>query len=117
MQERFKIDSRSALENELLITRATQILSALADTTRFKILLALAEKEYCVCELEELCDVSQSAISHQLRLLRDRDLVKSRRDAQRSVYSLNDEHVARLIEQALAHASHVAAGLNFEVAH
>lgn len=101
----------AALANETVLYRATQILSALADSTRFKILLALSHQELCVCELQELCGVSQSAISHQLRLLRDRDLVAVRKDGQRSVYSLNDEHVNLLIEQVIAHASHVRAGI------
>ena len=102
------------LEQEALITRTTQILSALADVTRFKILMALANHEHCVSDLERLCSVSQSAISHQLRLLKDRDLVKSRKEGQRCCYSLNDDHVKQILEQALEHASHVSAGIEFK---
>lgn len=101
----------AALNDEQLIYQATQILSALADSTRFRILVALSVEDLCVCDLEEVCHVSQSAISHQLRLLRDRSLVKSRRDGQRAVYSLSDDHVRALIDQALAHAEHVEVGM------
>jgi ArsR family transcriptional regulator len=61
--------------------------------------------ELCVCELQEVCEVSQSAVSHQLRLLRDRGLVRARRDGQRAVYRLADDHVRQLIVVGIEHAS------------
>lgn len=98
--------AREALENEETILQAAKILSAFSDRTRFKILLALSHTSLCVCELEELVGLSQSAISHQLRILRDANLVCSERVSQKAVYSLADEHVETLISQSMKHAEH-----------
>ncbi len=92
------------LADEDAIYGATQIFDALSDYTRFQILGALMTAERSVTELQEICPVSQSAISHQLRLLRDRGLVSQRREGQRSIYSLADDHVATLISVGLEHA-------------
>jgi len=80
------------------------IYSALSDPTRLKILLALSAEELCVCDLAAITGVSPSGVSHQLRLLRDRDLVTFEREGKRAVYRLADEHVATLLEQGLEHA-------------
>jgi len=77
---------------------------ALADETRLRILLALAQGELCVCDLVRICDISASGVSHQLRLLRDRDLVAFRRDGKRAVYRLADEHVSAMLAVAIEHA-------------
>ena len=98
--------ARVAIPSDELIYKATEIFSSLADSTRFKILAALADSELCVCELVEICSVSQSAVSHQLRLLRDRRLVRVHRDGQRAVYSLDDDHVRNLIKVGIEHAAH-----------
>jgi ArsR family transcriptional regulator len=94
-----------AIPSDTLIYRATEIFAALADSTRFKILSSLAAGELCVHELVEICEVSQSAVSHQLRLLRDRNLVSSRRDGQKVVYCFADSHVRSLILIGLEHAA------------
>ncbi len=94
-----------AIPEEALIVSATEIFSALADSTRFRILSALQVGELCVSDLLCATDVSQSAVSHQLRLLRDKRLVQVRRDGQRALYSLADDHVRSLIALALEHAS------------
>ena len=78
--------------------------AAFADPTRFRILEALSAGELCVCDLASLGSVSQSAISHQLRLLRERGLVTFRRDGNRAVYRLADDHVRTMLAQGLAHA-------------
>ena len=93
------------LANEDIIYEATQIFDALSDYTRFQILSALCTGSRSVSELKELCHVSQSGISHQLRLLRDRGLVFARREGQRVIYSLADEHVAMLMRVGLEHAA------------
>jgi ArsR family transcriptional regulator len=100
----------ASLPNDEVIYKATEIFSALADSTRFRILTSLIEGELCVCDLTEICNVSQSAVSHQLRLLRDRGLVRSRREGQRVVYSLQDEHVRCLICVGIEHATHTQMG-------
>jgi DNA-binding transcriptional ArsR family regulator len=75
----------------------------LGDPTRLKIMMALADGEMCVCDIAAFLTLSESAISHQLRRLKDLLLVKRRRDNQTVYYSLNDEHVHRLITIGLEH--------------
>lgn len=96
----------SFLQDDDVIYNATQIFDALSDYTRFRILSGLMQQDLSVSDLVELCGVSQSAISHQLRLLRDRGLVSMRREGQRAIYTLADDHVATLIRVGLEHAGH-----------
>lgn len=93
------------LNDEDVIYEATQIFDALSDYTRFRILAALCAGDRGVSDLQDVCQVSQSAISHQLRMLRDRGLVTARREGQRIIYRLADEHVATLISVGLNHAA------------
>jgi ArsR family transcriptional regulator len=74
-----------------------------ADSTRIRIMLALIEKETAVQLLSESLDMSMSAVSHQLRSLRQSKLVKSRRDGKTVFYSLDDDHVKHILETALEH--------------
>lgn len=75
----------------------------LGDPTRLRIVMALTGGEMCVCDLAALTGVSESAVSHQLRRLKDLALVKNRREAQTLYYSLDDEHVSDLIHIGLEH--------------
>lgn len=77
--------------------------SALGDPTRVRILDALAQAELCVCEIATLVGVSDSAISHQLRLLRSLRVVRSRRQGRMVFYELDDHHIKDLFSQALRH--------------
>ncbi len=87
------------------IEKVSRLFSALSDPTRLKILHALTvTKELCVCDLAVLAELSVSAVSHQLRLLRDRDLVRARRDGRMVYYSLADDHVAALMGTGIEHA-------------
>ena len=87
------------------IERVSRLFSALSDPTRLKILHALnVTKELCVCDLAAIAELSVSAVSHQLRLLRDRDLVHARRDGRMVYYSLADDHVATLMGTGVEHA-------------
>lgn len=88
--------------------RTAALFSALADPTRFRILHALAHEELCVCDIAAVAGISQSGVSHQLRLLRDRGLVGYRREGPRAVYRLADEHVRDLISIGLEHADEVS---------
>lgn len=97
--------TQELLGNDAVVYGATQIFDALSDFTRFLILSTLLEGDKSVSELQEACNVSQSAISHQLRLLRDRSLVESHREGQRVIYSLADDHVGLLIGIGLEHAA------------
>lgn len=91
--------------NDDVVYAATQIFDALSDFTRFQILSALGTQERSVSELQEAAHVTQSAVSHQLRLLRDRGVVVARRDGQRMMYSIADEHVVTLLRVGLEHAA------------
>lgn len=83
-----------------------ELFKVLGDTTRVKILFALFTAEMCVCDLTELIGLTQSAISHQLRVLKQARLVKYRKDGKMVYYSLDDEHVKQIFDQGLAHISH-----------
>src|SRR5579859_3244346 len=84
---------------------------ALADPTRARILYALTQRPMCVRDLAILVGVSASAVSHQLRFLRDRRLVKSRREGNIIYYTVDDHHVAALFKEADYHVDHVRQGL------
>lgn len=94
----------SALPADAARARLTGLFAALGDGTRVRILLALAHGDLCVCDLAEVAGVSESAVSHQLRLLRDLRLVAWERDGKRAVYRLADDHVRDLLAIGLAHA-------------
>ncbi len=74
-----------------------------SDTTRVRILLALDSGEMCVCDISEALGMSMSATSHQLRMLRDANLVSFRKEGKNAYYSLCDEHVRTVLEMALEH--------------
>jgi ArsR family transcriptional regulator, lead/cadmium/zinc/bismuth-responsive transcriptional repressor len=84
---------------------------ALADLTRARILYALMQRPMCVRDLAILVEVSESAVSHQLRFLRDRRLVKPRREGNVIYYTIDDHHVAALFKEADYHVDHVRQGL------
>ena len=78
-------------------------LFGLGDSTRIKILYALFEAELCVCDIAQLLSVSQTAVSHQLRVLKNNKLVKFRKEGKNVFYSLADDHVRRIIDQGIEH--------------
>ncbi len=80
-----------------------ELFKMFGDSTRVKILYALLESELCVCDIAKLMEVSQSAVSHQLRVLKGSKLVKYRREGKTVYYSLADEHVRRIISQGMEH--------------
>ena len=79
------------------------IFKALSDTGRVKIVLALSAAELCVCDLAAVCDLSDSAVSHQLRILRSLKIVRNRREGKIIFYRLDDHHVNALLNQCLEH--------------
>ena len=80
----------------------------LGDPTRVRMLDALAQSELCVCDLATLIGLSESAVSHQLRLLRNLRVVKTRREGRMVFYSLDDRHIITLFRQALRHVQETA---------
>ncbi|MDP4127609.1 MAG: metalloregulator ArsR/SmtB family transcription factor [Bacillota bacterium] len=81
----------------------SELFKTLGDPTRIRLMDALAKSEFCVCDLAELLGLSQSATSHQLRVLRNKDLVKYRREGKMVYYSVHDSHVSELYRQGLEH--------------
>ena len=92
-----------ALPDEALIDESVLLLKGFADATRLKILCLLRDGEVCVHTIVEALDISQSGISHQLRLLRNLRLVTSRKEGRHVFYRLADEHVVTMLENALSH--------------
>jgi DNA-binding transcriptional ArsR family regulator len=82
----------------------------LGDATRVRILDALAHAELCVCDLATLLDLSESTVSHQLRLLRSLRLVRPRRDGRMVFYALDDQHITRLLQAGLGHVGEAHGG-------
>ncbi len=80
-----------------------ELFKVFGDSTRIKILWALAENEMCVCDIAFLLNMTHSAISHQLRYLKKAKLVKNRKDGKVVYYSLDDDHVKSIFEQGLTH--------------
>lgn len=91
------------MKPEKTLAQLAETFKVLGDTTRVRILDALFHEELCVCEIAALIDTSQSAVSHQLRLLRAAKLVKFRRDGKMVYYSLDDDHIVNLFEQGIRH--------------
>ncbi len=89
-----------------VIDGMAQIFKALSDPSRLKIVTALLINEHCVCDLAAICGQTDSAVSHQLRILRSLRIVKNRREGKIVYYSLDDDHVVSLIQMSRAHTSH-----------
>ena len=96
---------REKMPQEETLYDLAELFKVFGDTTRIKILWALDEAEICFCYIAFLLKMTQSAISHQLRVLKQADLVKSRREGKIVFYSLQDEHVRQIFDQGLFHIS------------
>lgn len=94
---------RSALPEDERLGKLGGLFKVFGDNTRIKILYALLHEELCVCAIAELLGMEQSAISHQLRILRNAKLVSCRRDGKTNIYSLADAHVHSIIGQGYEH--------------
>lgn len=94
--------------------RLAMTFRVLGDPGRIRVLDALSKEELCVCDLAALLQMSSSAMSHQLRVLRDARLVKYRKEGKMAFYSLDDDHVLTLFEQGLEHVAHAGDGLKGE---
>lgn len=94
---------KKLLPEEELIKELADFYKVFGDATRVKILCVLLESEMCVCDLAELLEMTQSAISHQLRVLKQMKLVKNRREGKTVYYSLADGHIQNIISQGMEH--------------
>jgi DNA-binding transcriptional ArsR family regulator len=86
--------------------RIAEVFKVLGDPTRLKILHALSLRELCVCDIAAVVGLGQSAVSHQLRLLRSARLVKYRKEGKLVWYSLDDDHIGTLLAQSIEHNKH-----------
>ena len=94
---------RQTMPEETELYDLAELFKVFGDSTRIRILFVLFEAEVCVCDLAEALQMTQSAISHQLRILKQNRLVKSRREGRSIFYSLADEHVRSIIAQGREH--------------
>lgn len=101
-REKVELAQKNALDGHE-IEQLSQIFKMLADPSRLRILKALEKQEMCVCDLAALLAISESAVSHQLRLLRTMNLVRNRREGTVLYYRLIDTHVKMLIDVSLEH--------------
>ena len=91
------------IPDEEMLYDLADFFKVFADSTRIKILYVLLCSEMCVCDLAQILSMTQSAISHQLRTLKQMDLVKNRRDGKTVFYSLADEHIKSILSQGMEH--------------
>lgn len=94
---------KKKMPNEQKLVETAELLKVFGDPTRIKIICALMKAEMCVCDLSALLDVSQSAVSHQLKTLKQTRLVKYRREGKVIYYSLDDEHISKIFEAGYEH--------------
>ena len=94
---------RQKMPQEEKLYDLAELFKVFGDTTRVKIISALFEAELCVCDIAELLTMSPSAISHQLRVLRQARLVKHRKEGKVVFYSLDDEHIKHIFNEGLTH--------------
>lgn len=97
----------SSMPEEDVVVRLAELFKILGDPTRVRILWALSSAELCVCDISALLDMSQSAISHQLRILKQAHLVRNRREGRIVYYALDDKHVEDVFQQGLNHVNHM----------
>lgn len=98
--------TKAGLISDAQAQQTAELFRILGDPTRVKMLQALAKREMCVCDISAVVKMGQSAISHQLRVLRGARLVKYRREGKNAWYSINDEHIASLLCQGIEHIRH-----------
>lgn len=103
---------RKNMIHEHIAADAADWFKAFGDVTRLKLISLLLQKELCVNDLSALTDMNQSAISHQLRYLRDMRIVKRRKAGKTAFYSLDDGHVEQILVQTLMHITHDHGGID-----
>lgn len=94
---------KSKMPEDEILSDLSDFFKVIGDGTRIRILWALDESEMCVCDLANVLGMTKSAISHQLRSLREANLVKFRKSGKEVIYSLADNHVKEIFEQGLVH--------------
>lgn len=105
IHEDILVKVRDKMPEEETLYDLAELFKVFGDTTRTKILCALFESEMCVCDIAALFNMTQSAISHQLRVLKSAKLVKNRKAGKVVYYSLDDDHVKHIFDQGLLHVT------------
>ncbi len=100
------LQAQSGLIDGLTATHLAAAFAALSDPTRVRLISALLDHELCVCDLAALLGMSQSATSHQLRILRNLNLVRTRKEGRIVFYALDDDHIRELFQRGLEHVRH-----------
>lgn len=103
IHEEIVIKTKNEMPDEEVLADLSDLFRVFGDTTRVKIIFALFSNEMCVCDIAELLGMTQSAISHQLRVLKNARLVKFRKDGKTVFYSLDDEHISGILKYGLEH--------------
>lgn len=96
-------EAKIKMPDESLVMNIAEFFKILGDPTRIKIINTLFYSEMCVCDLSAVMDMNQSAISHQLKILKHANLVKYRKEGKSVYYSLSDDHVIRIFDQGMIH--------------
>lgn len=96
---------KDEIPNDEVLYRLADLFKTFGDPTRIRILSSLKHHELCVCDIAELLGMTQSAISHQLRVLKQMELVKFRKEGKTVFYSLADDHVYTILNQGLDHVN------------
>lgn len=94
---------KAAMPDEDMLYDAAELFKVFGDSTRTRILSALSIEELCVCDIAEILGMTKSAVSHQLRTLRQTKIVKARRSGKEIFYSLDDDHISRIYKTAMEH--------------
>lgn len=94
---------KEEITNDEVIYNTANIFKVLSDPTRLKIINALMLSEMCVCDISALLNMSQPAVSHHLKTLRQTRLIKYRRDGKSAYYSLDDDHIKNMFDQCITH--------------
>lgn len=104
--ENSEIKKEHSIPDEQTIYDLSELFKVFGDATRIKILSALLDGEMCVFNISQLLEMGQSAVSHQLRILRSAGLVRPRREGKTVFYSLDDEHIELIYNLGLTHINH-----------
>lgn len=115
IHEEVVYNTKKRLEAIKIFNDVSNFFKIIGDTTRTKILFALDNNEMCVCDIANTLGMSKSSISHQLSVLKENGIIKSRRSGKEVYYTLDDEHISEVFEVALEHINHKKGELNEKI--
>ncbi len=115
IHEEVVYNTKKKLEEIKIFNDVSNFFKIIGDTTRTQILFSLDNNEMCVCDIANTLGMSKSSISHQLSVLKENGIIKSRRSGKEVYYTLDDEHVSEVFEVALEHINHKKGELNEKI--